>query len=150
MCEELGIDTKVVGSHAAWQHGFAERHGGILGKMLQKAVHQHGIAGRDRRQMALTICLQAKNGTMTGNGTTAEQAMCGRCLTWSPSRHDDEDRVMLAALGGDGVAWLQAQMRSTAQVALINKAASAKVRQAMMKRAPAVVGGIPPGTRVYF
>ena len=150
MCEEFGIDTKVVGSHAAWQHGFAERHGGILGEMLHKVIHQHGIVGRDKCQMALAVCLQAKNGTMTRNGMTPEQAVFGRCLRWFPSQNDDEDHVMLAALGSDGVAWLQAQMRSTARIALISKDACNKVRQAMMRRAPAVVGDIPPGTSVFL
>ena len=26
-CDELGIDASVTASHAAWQHGLAERHG---------------------------------------------------------------------------------------------------------------------------
>ena len=30
-CDELGIDASVTASHAAWQHGLAERHGGLLG-----------------------------------------------------------------------------------------------------------------------
>ena len=40
MCAEYGIDTRVVGAHAAWQHGFAERHGGILGTIFSKMVTQ--------------------------------------------------------------------------------------------------------------
>ena len=150
MCEEFGIDTKVVGSHAAWQHGFAERHGGILGEMFAKVVHQHGIVGREKCKIAYAVCLQAKNGTMTRNGMTAEQAVFGRCLKWFPSDNQDDDQVMLAALGSDGEAWLQAQMRATARIALISKDASDKARQAMMRKAPAVVGDIPPGSRVYF
>ena len=31
LCEQLGIDTRIVGAGAAWQHGIAERHGGLLG-----------------------------------------------------------------------------------------------------------------------
>ena len=36
MCKEYSIDTRVAGAHAPWQHGLAERHGGILGNDLQK------------------------------------------------------------------------------------------------------------------
>ena len=46
MCEEYHIDTKVSGAHAHWQHGFAERHGGILGEVFDKVVHQFGITGK--------------------------------------------------------------------------------------------------------
>ena len=48
MCEEHGIDTRVVGSHALWQHVFAERHGGILGEIGTTVVKEFGIVGRER------------------------------------------------------------------------------------------------------
>jgi len=48
MCEEYQIDTRVVGAHAPWQHGFAERHGGILGEMWEHVVHQYGIEEREQ------------------------------------------------------------------------------------------------------
>ena len=121
MCEELGIDTKVVGSNAAWQHGFAERHGGILGEMWEKTVHQHGIVGRDKCKIGLAAMLQAKNATMTRNGMSPEQAVFGRSLKCFPSDNQDDDHVMLAALGSDGEAWLQAQIRASARIALISK-----------------------------
>ena len=144
MCEEFGIDTKMVGSHAAWQHGLAEGHGGILGEIWVEVVHQHGIAAREKGKTALAIRLQAKNSTMARNGMTPEQMVFGRCLRWYPSDDDEDDHVMLAALGSDGAASLQAQMRATARIALISKDASDKVRQAMMRKAPTVVGDIPP------
>ena len=43
MCEDHGLDTNITGSHAPWQHGFAERHGAILGTIRAKVVHKHGI-----------------------------------------------------------------------------------------------------------
>ena len=59
MCEEVVIDTKVVGSHATWQHGFAERHVWILGEMWSKVVRQHGIMGRESaRRPWLFACRQ--------------------------------------------------------------------------------------------
>lgn len=34
-CDELGIDASVTASHAAWQYGLAERHGGLLCNMFR-------------------------------------------------------------------------------------------------------------------
>ena len=38
MCEEYSIDTRVAGAHAPWQHGLAERHGGILEMIFNNLV----------------------------------------------------------------------------------------------------------------
>ena len=43
MCEQMGIDTRVVGSGAPWQHGVAERHGGILGTIWRKIAYAHDM-----------------------------------------------------------------------------------------------------------
>ena len=58
--------------------------------------------------------------------------------------------MLLAALGSEGEAWLAAQIRAAARVALISKDASDKVRRAMLRRAPTVVDELVAGTRVYF
>jgi hypothetical protein len=57
MREEYGIDTRVVGAHAAWQHGFAERHGGILGTIFSKMVTQFGVENRDSVKTVLNVCV---------------------------------------------------------------------------------------------
>ena len=61
----------------------------------------------------------------------------------------DEDEIPLAALGTDGEAWLAAQIRATARMALLSRDASDKIRRATLRRAPGVVGDLAPGTRVY-
>ena len=38
MCEEFNIDVKAAGGNAHWQHGLAERHGGILGPRSQSQL----------------------------------------------------------------------------------------------------------------
>ena len=60
-CDELGIDASVTASHAAWQHGLAERHGGLLGTIFRKVCHQHRINGKASVSLALGLCCQAKN-----------------------------------------------------------------------------------------
>ena len=77
MCEEHGIDSRVVGAHAPWQHGFAERHGGILGEVWTKVVQDFNIIGREKAKLALAVCVQAKNATMTRNGPFSDGASAG-------------------------------------------------------------------------
>ena len=47
-------------------------------------------------------------------------------------------------------AWLAAQIRAAARVALISKDASDKVRRAMLRKAPTISNELIPGCRVYF
>ena len=150
LCEEHGIDSRVVGSHAPWQHGLAERHGAILGEIWTKTVKEFGVVGREKAKIALASCVQAKNSTMTRNGMTPEQAVFGRSLRWFESANRDDDEVLLAVLGSDGDAWLAAQIRAAARVALISKDASDKVRRAMLRKAPTISSELIPGSRVYF
>ena len=149
-CEEFGVDTRCVGSHAPWQHGLAERHGSILGTIWDKLVHQFGTAGSRKAKALLAVCCQAKNATITRNGLTPEQAVFGRSLRWTESANADEDEYLLAALGSDGAAWKASQMRSAARIALLERDACDKVRRAMMRQAPTVIGEICPGTRIYL
>ena len=46
LCAEYSIDTRVAGAHAPWQHGLAEKHGGILVTIFNKMVTQFGTEGR--------------------------------------------------------------------------------------------------------
>ena len=85
---------------------------------------------------------------MTRSGLTPEQAVFGRPLKWTESADKDDEQVMRAALGADGEAWKAAQTRSAAKIALIERDASDKVRRALMRQAPTVVGELCAGTRV--
>ena len=48
--EQHGIFSKVSGSKSAWQHGFAERHGALLG------IYFPGMAVQSRRQKSSQRC----------------------------------------------------------------------------------------------
>ena len=45
-CDELGIDAAVTASHASWQNGLAERHGGIVGTSFRKVCYKHKTKGK--------------------------------------------------------------------------------------------------------
>ncbi len=150
MCEEYGIDTRVVGAHAPWQHGFVGRHGGILGTIWNKMVKQFGIEGRSSAKFLLNLCTQAKKATLSRNGNAPEQAVFGRSLRWPLVGTTDEDEIPLAALGTDGEAWLASQIRAAARMALLSREASDKIRRATLRRAPGFVGELAPGTRLCF
>ena len=83
MCEAYGIDSNFAGAHAQWQNGIAERCGQMLGTIWDKLCSQHEVKGRKMCKRVLSICVQAKNATLTRKGNTAEQAVFGRSLRWS-------------------------------------------------------------------
>ena len=47
MCEAYGIDSQVAAAHAQWMNGIAERHGKILGTILDKLCHHWGGGRND-------------------------------------------------------------------------------------------------------
>ena len=136
-CDELGIDASVTASHAAWQHGLAERHGGLLRTIFRKVCYQHKINGKASASLALALCCQAKNSLMTRNGLTADQAVFGRSLRFTElSTVDDGDDVLVSVLGTNGPAWRASQIRTAAKMHLLQGDASDKVRRAMLRKAP--------------
>ena len=112
---ELGIYASVTASHAAWQHGLAERHGGVLGTMFRIICYQHEINGKASVSLAPALCCQVKNSLMSRNGLTAEQAVFGRSLRFTElSTVDDGVEVWVSVLGAYGPAWRASQIRTTA------------------------------------
>ena len=88
---------------------------------------------------------------MTRNGLTPEQAVFGRALRWpGVAGTADENEIPLASLGTEGEAWLASQIRAAARMALLSRDASDKIRRATLRRAPAAIAELTPGTRVYF
>ena len=135
-CEAYGIDSRVAAAHSQWMNGIAERHGKILGTVWDKLCQQFDVRNTKGCKRTLAIAVQAKNATLTRNGITAEQAVFGRALRWSETANADDDEIMMSVLGNDGPAWLEAQMRAAARIAMISRDASEKIRRAMMRRAP--------------
>ena len=90
LLEEYSIDSRAVGAHAPWQHGLAERHGGILGNIWTKLIQQTGATDKKDVKRMLCVCVQAKNATLTRNGVTPEMAVFGRALRWTSHNADDD------------------------------------------------------------
>ena len=88
---------------------------------------------------------------MTRNGLTAEQAVFGRGQRFTElSTVDDGDEVLVSALGAQGLAWRASQIRAAAKLHLLQGDSSDKVRRAMLRPAPVVLGELCPGSRIYF
>ena len=150
-CDEWGIETITTASHAHWQLGLAERHGGLLGTIFRKVVHEHKVKGRAQVTVALACCTQAKNATLTRNGLTAEQAVFGRSLRFTEQNTtDDTEDILVGVLGNSGPAWRAQQIRSAAKLHLIRGDATEKIRKAMLRKAPLALGELCPGTRGLF
>ena len=87
---------------------------------------------------------------MTRNGLTAEQAVFGRSLRFTElSTVDDGDDVLVSVLGASGPAWRASQIRTAAKLHLLQGDASDKVRRAMLRKAPVVMGELCPGSVSY-
>ena len=145
MCEEFHIDTKAAGSHAPWQHGFAGRHGGILGAIFDKIVYQFNITGKANVKLALGISGQSKNAVLTRNGMLPEQGVFGKSLRWAEFGTLDDEECPLAALGSDGEAWETSQIRAAAKMVLLSRDVSEQIRRAMLRRVPRLLANSQQG-----
>ena len=77
--------------------------------------------------------------------------MFGRSLRFTElSNVDDGDEVLVSVLGAHGPAWRASQIRTAAKLHLLQGGACDKVRRAMLRKAPVVLGGLCPGSRIYF
>ena len=77
--------------------------------------------------------------------------MFGRSLRFTElGTVDDGDEVLVSVLGSYGPAWRAAQIRTAAKMHLLQGDASDKVRRAMLRKAPVVLGELCPRCRVYF
>ena len=121
MCEEFHIDTKVAGSHAPWQHGFAERYGGILEAIFEKFVYQFNITGKAEVKRALGISCQAKNAVLARSGMSPEQGVFGKRLRGAEFGTHGDEECPLAALGAEGEAWTTSQIRAAAKMAFLSR-----------------------------
>lgn len=152
-CDELGIDVAVPASHAATQHGLAERHGGLLGTIFRNVCFQHVVAGESAVSQALALCCQAKNSVMTRNRQSAEQAVFRRSLRFtelSNTDADDGEEVLVSVLGTHGPAWRASHIRTAAKLHLLQCDACHKVRRAMLRKAPIALGDLCPDSRIYL
>jgi hypothetical protein len=150
MMEDLAIPTDVTSAHAPWQLGVGERHGGILGSMVQSVVDEHGCEGFSALQDALAAACVAKNSTLTRDGYMPNQRVYGFECRW-PSLLDENSSPSFAeGLSIESEVSRARKMRITAKVALVKQDVREKVRRAILRKPHTSEGPFLPGTRVYF
>ena len=69
-CAGDKIDVRITRSHARWQQGWVETHGGLLGDFLEQVVYEFHIKGMQQGKMVLAMCMRAKNATLTRSDVT--------------------------------------------------------------------------------
>ena len=98
----------------------------------------------------MAAIVNAKNSTMSRSDMTPEQAVFGRSLKFTEVANRDDDEVLMGVLGNHGLAWKASQIRTAAKILLLERDVTEKIRRAMLRQAPTVIGEVCPGTRVYF
>ena len=150
LMEQFGINTKTTGAHAAWQHGLAERRGGLLGAIWGKVVREFHVEGKSMSVAAPLAVVSAKNPTIGRRGLTSEQADFGRTLNVNEVTGRGGDEVLMLLLSAKGVAWRSSQIRAVAEMMLLERDATVKVQGAPVRQAPGVECDPCPGSRLFW
>ena len=150
--EQHGIHSKTTGAKSAWQHGFAERHGALLGTMFTSLVWQFKIEGKSQVKDALCAAIQAKNSTITKGGYTPYQLAFGRHPLFPDLLDEDVEGNMSLreALTLEGEFQRAAQMRAAARATLLRHDVQAKLRKALRRWPKGEERDFEPGELVYF
>ena len=150
LLEDMAIPSTVTAAHAGWQLAAGERHGGLLGNLVQSIVDEHGCEGYKAMQEALAAATAAKNSTLTKDGYSPNQRVFGVELKW-PSLTDEDCAPSFAeGLSIDSEVSRAHRMRTTARMALIRQDVREKMRRAVLRKPAVSEGPYMSGTRVYF
>ena len=150
LLEDMAIPSTVTAAHAGWQLAAGERHGGLLGNLVQSIVDERGCEGYKAMQEALAAATSAKNGTLTKDGYSPNQRVFGVELRW-PSLTDEDCAPSFAeGLSIDSEVSRAHRMRTTARMALIRQDVREKMRRAILRKPAVSEGPYLSGTRVYF
>ena len=151
LLESLAIPSTVTGAHAGWQLAAGERHGGILGEMLQSIISEHSVEGYHSMKLALSSAVAAKNMTITRDGFSPNQRVFGQELKFPSLTEEDVKPSFAEALDSDSEYARAHRMRITARLALIRMDVQEKVKRAILRKpGGASDGPFLPGTQVYF
>ena len=150
MLEEYSLPTTVTGAHAGWQLSLGERHGGLLGLIVETVIMEHNCEGYKALKDALAAAVGAKNHTVSRDGYTPNQRLFGQDVRF-PGLTDEEERLGFAeALGTEGEVAKANRLRLTARTALLRSDVQEKLRRSMLRRPAKSVGPYVPGSQIYF
>lgn len=137
-CQGLGIKKKTISPEAHWQNSRVERHGQVLQHMLDKYQEEHPINSYHDLQVALAVCVSAKNASAVKRGFTPELLVLGK-RTRLPGSICGDDSIASHALAESDLlhgAQFRAQLakRETAFRAFWEADNSAAIRRALLRR----------------
>ena len=147
-----GIHSKLTGARSGWQHGFAERHGAILGSACTSLIWQYKAKGRSQVKDCLAAAIQAKNMTITRKGYSPYQMVFGRQPMF-PDLLDEDTTANMAlrdSLGTDGEVHRAAEMRAAAKAVFLRQDVRDKLRRALRRWPRGEERTFQPGEMVYF
>ena len=150
LLDQMAIPSVVTGAHAPWQLGVGERHGEILGVMLQAIVQEHSVEGFKGMKLAVAAATSAKNSTVTREGYTPHQRVYGTEVKWPSLNDEDVGPSFAEAVNTDSEVARAHQMRTTARIALIRQDVREKLRRAILRKPATSQGPFPSGAQVYF
>ena len=152
MMESYGIHSKTTGSHAGWQHAFAERHGGILGSTWHAVAVETKAETRQQMAVALAASVEAKNELVSRRGYSANMLVFGKNVTFPELLGEDEfDSVTVAqSLDLDSEMSRRANARHLARQILLRDDVQQKLKRALTRKPRAHEYVFMPGDVIYF
>ena len=150
--EAHGIHSRCTGARAGWQHGFAERHGGLLGHAWHALVWQYQAKGRAEMKDTMVAAVQGKNQTITRGGFTPYQMVYGRAPLFPDLLEEDGtgNLALRESLTQEGEVQRCAEMRAAARVALLRQDCQDKLKRALRRWPRGQVKEFTPGEMVFF
>ena len=152
MLENYGIFSTTTGSHAGWQHAFAERHGGLLGTTWQALVVETRAESHQDMAIALAGAIDAKNELVTRQGYSPNMLVFGKQVSFPELLGEQEyDPVTQAqSLNLDTEFAKRATTRHQARQILLRDDVQQKLKRALTRK-PANRDYIyMPGDVIYF
>ena len=150
MMEDMSLPSTVTGAHSGWQLSLGERHGGLLGLILETIVAEHQAVGYGDMKKVLSAGVAAKNGTISRDGYTPNQRLFGTDVHF-PGLTEEEERLSFAeGLGTEGEVARAHKMRLTARIALLRQDVQDKLRRSLLRRPAKGSGPFVPGSQIYF
>ena len=150
--EAHGIHSKLSGARSAWQHGFAERHGAVLGTMCTSLIWQYQARGATQVKDCLCAAVQAKNMTLTRKGYTPYQMVFGRSPLFPDLLEEDTagNMALRDSLTMEGEVSRAAEMRAAARAVLLRQDVQQKLKRALTRIPRGEDREYDPGEKVFF
>lgn len=148
-CQGLNIKKHTISPEAHWQNSKVERHGQVLQHMLDKYQDEHPIVNYSDLQIALAMCVAAKNASALKRGFTPEMLLLGK-RTRLPGSICGDDSIPSHSLADSDLAQgaqfrLQLARREAAYRAFWEADNSASIRRALLRRSRPSRGQYTPG-----